>query len=32
MRGEFLNESLFFGLDHDRSAIEHWVADYNPVS
>jgi hypothetical protein len=29
MRGEFLNESLFFGLDHDRSAIEHWVADFN---
>jgi hypothetical protein len=29
MRGEFLNENLFFGLDHDRSAIEHWVADFN---
>jgi transposase InsO family protein len=26
---ELLNESLFFGLDHARSAIAEWVADYN---
>jgi transposase InsO family protein len=29
MRDEFLNESLFFGLDHARSAISEWVEDYN---
>jgi transposase InsO family protein len=29
MRDEFLNESLFFGLDHARSAIAEWAADYN---
>ncbi len=29
MRDEFLNESLFFGLDHARSAIAEWVEDFN---
>ncbi len=29
MRDEFLNETLFFGLDHARSATARWVADYN---
>lgn len=29
MRDELLNESLFFGLDHARSAISEWVDDYN---
>ena len=29
MRDELLNESLFFGLDHARSAIAEWVADFN---
>jgi len=29
MRDELLNESLFFGLDHARSAIAEWAADYN---
>ncbi len=29
MRDELLNESLFFGLDHARSAITEWVDDYN---
>jgi putative transposase len=29
MRDELLNETLFFGLDHARSAIASWVADYN---
>jgi putative transposase len=29
MRDEFLNESLFFGLDHARQAIATWAADYN---
>lgn len=29
LRDELLNESLFFGLDHDRSAIGEWVDDYN---
>jgi putative transposase len=29
MRDEFLNESLFFGLDHARTAIDAWRADYN---
>ncbi|NRP75495.1 hypothetical protein ILFOPFJJ_06418 [Ensifer psoraleae] len=32
MRDELLNESLFFGLGHARSAISEWVDDYNPVS
>lgn len=32
MREELLNESLFFGLDHARSAIAEWADDYNPVS
>ncbi|MGI8399967.1 IS3 family transposase [Agrobacterium deltaense] len=29
MRDELLNESLFFGLDHARSAIAEWANDYN---
>ena len=29
MRDELLNETLFFGLDHARSAIADWVADFN---
>lgn len=29
MRGELLNESQFFGLDHARSAIAEWVEDFN---
>jgi hypothetical protein len=29
MRDELLNESLFFGLDHARSAIAGWATDYN---
>ena len=29
MRDELLNESLFFGFDHARSAIAEWVQDYN---
>ncbi|GAB1584229.1 hypothetical protein PPNSA23_41720 [Phyllobacterium phragmitis] len=29
MRDELLNESLFFGLDHARSAIGEWADDYN---
>jgi putative transposase len=29
MRDELLNETLFFGLDHARSVIGAWVADYN---
>jgi putative transposase len=29
MRDELLNEMLFFGLDHARSSIARWVADYN---
>lgn len=29
MRDELLNESLFFGLDHARSAIDEWTNDYN---
>ena len=29
MRDELLNETLFFGLDHARSAVAHWVGDYN---
>ncbi len=28
MRDELLNESLFFGLDHARSAIAEWADDY----
>ena len=29
MRDEFLNESLFFGLDHARADLTAWIADYN---
>lgn len=29
MRDELLNETLFFGLDHARSAVSHWITDYN---
>ena len=29
MRDELLNETLFLGLDHARTAIAAWVADYN---
>ncbi|MEJ5021543.1 IS3 family transposase [Ochrobactrum vermis] len=29
MRDELLNESLFFGLEHARSAIAEWAEDYN---
>jgi transposase InsO family protein len=29
MRDDLLNESLFFGLDHARSAIAEWAVDYN---
>lgn len=29
MRGELLNETLFFGLDHARSTVAGWVADHN---
>ena len=29
MRDEFLNETLFRDLDHARSALARWVADYN---
>jgi putative transposase len=29
MRDELLNETLFFGLDHARSGVARWVADYN---
>ena len=29
MRDELLNESLFFGLNHARSAIAEWADDYN---
>ena len=28
-RDELLNESLFFGLDHVRSAIAEWKEDFN---
>ncbi len=31
MRDELLNESVFFGLDHARSAIAEWVEDYNHI-
>ena len=29
MRDELLNETLFFGLGHARTAIARWAADYN---
>jgi putative transposase len=29
MRDELLNETLFLGLDHARTTISAWVADYN---
>ena len=29
MRDEFLNEALFFGLDHAREELAVWVTDYN---
>jgi putative transposase len=29
MRDELLNERLFFGLDHARTSIATWIADYN---
>jgi len=29
MRDELLNETLFFGLDHARTELATWVADYN---
>jgi putative transposase len=29
MRDEFLNESLFFGLDQAHKLITDWVRDYN---
>jgi transposase InsO family protein len=29
MRDELLNESLFFGLDHARTRIASWIAEYN---
>ena len=29
MRDELLNETLFFGLEHARSVVAEWVADYN---
>jgi len=29
MRDELLNERLFFGLDHARTAISEWVQDFN---
>lgn len=29
MRDELLNETLFFGLEHARTAIAEWVDDYN---
>ena len=29
MRDELLNESLFLGLDHARSAIAEWADDHN---
>jgi transposase InsO family protein len=29
MRDELLNESLFFGIEHARSAIADWVKDFN---
>lgn len=29
LNGRMLNESLFFGFDHARSAIAEWADDYN---
>ncbi len=29
MRDEFLNETLFFGLDDTRRKLAAWVTDYN---
>lgn len=29
IKGELLNETLFFGLDHARSAVARWIADYS---
>jgi len=29
MRDELLHETLFFGLDHARTGLARWVADYN---
>jgi putative transposase len=29
MRDEFLNETLFFGLDDARNKLAEWAADYN---
>lgn len=29
MRDELVNETLFHGLRHARSAIARWIADYN---
>jgi putative transposase len=29
IRGELLNEAMFFSLDHARKAISAWVDDYN---
>jgi len=29
MRDEFLNETVFFGLDDARRRLATWVADYN---
>ncbi|MBA3909466.1 MAG: hypothetical protein C0524_06160 [Rhodobacter sp.] len=29
MRDELPNRTLYFGLDHARSAVAKWVADYN---
>jgi transposase InsO family protein len=29
MRDELLNETLFFGLDHARTKVASWIADYN---
>lgn len=29
MRDQLKNESLFFDLDHSRSAVAEWVADFN---
>lgn len=31
IRDELLNESLFFGLDHARSAIAEWADGYNNI-
>ncbi len=29
LRDELLNETLFFGLNHARSVLARWVADFN---